>query len=170
MRILVVDDKEKHLRAARAQLKYHDRAAMGTAQLKCHDLTVVGTYEEAQTLLGGGVLGSEMSGKHDFEVVLVDLHMPPMGWPGAQEMPIGIFLAILAAKNGAKYVAVFTDQNHHANAASACFDAINRSPEPAPFMIEGAKVILSNAISWIKDFEVDGIYLDFDDIANKELT
>lgn len=86
--------------------------------------------------------------------MLVDLLMPASGESQGQygnkfvgqEMPIGIFLALLAAKNGAKYVAVFTDTNHHQHPASACFDAISCGENyPQIFKVADAKVVLCNS-------------------------
>src|SRR3989344_1047378 len=138
MRILVIDDSPVHQQPARQTLGGHD-------------LTIVGSYDEGQKLVGKG---------HGFEAVLVDLLMPAsrqklgnaaqkrfMGQGFVcQEMPIGIFLALLAAKNGAKYVAVFTDSSHHDHPASACFDAFNKEGEsrPAAFAVEGARMLLCN--------------------------
>lgn len=142
MRILVIDDNETHRAAAQAQLAEHE-------------LTVVGTYDEGQErILSGG-----------FEAVLVDLLMPASGQQqgdGAkyvgQEMPVGIFLALLAAQRGARYVAVFTDSDHHSHPASACFDAIN-SPyplsemKPAILTVEGARLALCNNRNWLWKFD-----------------
>jgi len=145
MKILVVDDNTIHQKAAKAQLKDHDT-------------TVVGSYGEGQKLVRQ---------KHEFEVVLVDLLMPAWGQGKleGQEMPVGIFLALLAAKNGAKYVAVFTDSNHHQHPASTCFDAFNPEGEGKPdrFIVEGAKIILSNSRNWIKPFRKDNLAQEVND-------
>ena len=136
MKILVIDDSAIHQAAARKQLADHD-------------LTVVGSYDEGQALLG----------KYDFEVVLVDLLMPASSQSlgrnthlAGQEMPVGIFLALLAAKNGAKFVAVFTDSDHHSHPASACFDAFNKG-KYTPLTVENAKVLLINNPNWVQNDE-----------------
>ncbi|MDP1718869.1 MAG: hypothetical protein Q8L24_00365 [bacterium] len=144
MKILVIDDSGDNQAAARAQLKDHDT-------------TVVGSYDEGQNLVG-------MS--HRFDVVLVDLLMPAsrqmqgprgMGFVG-EEMPIGIFLALLAAKNGAKRVAVFTDSDHHVHPASACLDAFNEGEGcPTPFTVAGAQMILSNTRGWVNNFRPENL-------------
>lgn len=140
MKILVIDDNGNNREAARALLKEHE-------------ITTVGSYDEGQ---------AAVKEAHDFEVVLVDLLMPAsaqtQGPKGDQyvgkEMPVGIFLALLAAKNGAKYVAVFSDSDHHSHPASACFDAFNKyESEPTPFNVNGAKIILSNTRMWIEEFD-----------------
>lgn len=148
MKILVIDDSSIHQDAARKQLADE------------HDLTVVGNYDDAQFLLGGGDrYGGKKTGSHGFEVVLCDLLMPASGQmqgkDGArlvgQVMPVGIFLALLAAKNGAKHVAVFTDSNHHQHPASACFDSFNpEESKPAVFTVGTAKMILCNAGNWVQ--------------------
>lgn len=140
MKILVIDDSALNREAA-------------MAQLKDHDLTVVGTsYEKSQKEV--------LSGK--YEAVLVDLLMPAnleaVGSRGyeffGQEMPVGIFLALLAAKNGAQFVGLFTDTSHHHHPASACLDRFNESESyPSPFTVEGATVILTNNRMWVNIFE-----------------
>lgn len=97
-----------------------------------------------------------------WDAVLVDLLMPagkdaqgPNGKPFVgQLMPVGFALALLAAKNGAKYIAVVTVENHHNHPASAMLDRLensgwyswrgeNRGCEinaGAGFSINGAKV------------------------------
>lgn len=167
MKILVFDDNKINRDAAQAQLKDHD-------------LTVVGTYDEAQELLIGKVdswkfeefLGKGLSAKEakekatrrtHFDVVLSDLLVPasaqkqgPKGGKYVgEEMPVGIFIGLLAAiRAGAKYVAVFTDSDHHSHPASACFDAFNYSGESSPvaFTVEGSKVLLSNTRNWVRQF------------------
>ncbi|HAO64931.1 TPA: hypothetical protein DCQ44_03040 [Candidatus Taylorbacteria bacterium] len=141
MKVLVFDDSQINRSAAQAQLKDHD-------------LTVVGTYDEAQKLLT----------TQKFDAVLTDLLVPAsdraQGGGGlkyvGQEMPIGIFIGLLAAvKSRAKYVAVFTDSDHHSHPASACFDAFNDDigEEGVPFTVEGCKVILCNARNWVNHFD-----------------
>ena len=140
MKVLVVDDKMANLMAAHKQLT------------NCAELTAVGTYDDGQELL--------IKEKHDFEVVMVDLLMPAseqkQGLDGkkfvGQEMPIGIFLALLAAKNGAKYVAVFTDSGHHDHPASACLDVFNHQGpyNPIPFKVDEAQFFLCNNPAWVK--------------------
>ena len=147
MRILVIDDSPVHQQSARQTLGGHD-------------LTIVGSYDEGQKLVGKG---------HRFPTTLLDLLMPAsrqklgnaaqkrfMGQGFVcQEMPVGIFLALLAAKNGARYVAVFTDSNHHEHPASACFDAFNPEDACSPdvFMVEDARVVLCNGWCFLNQDE-----------------
>lgn len=101
----------------------------------------------------------------NFDVVLSDLLVPAsrqaQGRNGealvGKEMPVGIFIGLLAAvRAGAKYVAVFTDSDHHSHPASACFDAFNHDGgegSPTAFTVEGSKVLLSNTRNWVKLFD-----------------
>lgn len=99
----------------------------------------------------------------DFDVVLTDLlvsasrqEQGPRGMPFiGKEMPVGIFIGLLAAvRAGAKYVAVFTDSDHHSHPASACFDAFNHSEgNPTSFTVEGSKILLSNTRNWVEQFD-----------------
>ena len=134
MKILVIDDNSDHRAAAEAQLKDHN-------------LTVVGTYDEGVELVNP-MMGDS---KCEFDVVLTDLLMPAskesQGDKGeqfiGQEMPVGIFLALMAAANGAKYVAVSTDANHHDHPASACLDYYHYSRKDF-LRVEDAKLVFSN--------------------------
>jgi len=88
-----------------------------------------------------------------WDVVLCDLIMPAgrnvQGGEGlqyvGQKMPVGWSLALDAAKNGAKFVAVVTDTNHHHHPASAMLDRFNQHI----FEIDGAKVLMTNYVGKI---------------------
>lgn len=146
MKILVIDDKTIHIEAARAQFADHK-------------LTTAGSYDEGKRL----IYGSYSAPPQYFDAVLVDLLMPASGEAQVQdglrfvgqEMPIGIFLALAAAMNGAKYVGVFTDTNHHFHPAAHCLDLFH-GKEGSNSCLEaldicGARVILSNNYNWIED-------------------
>ncbi len=157
MKILVIDDSPVHQEAARRQL--------GTD----HDLTVVGYYSKGQELLCGWYEPGRTwdtginRPPQKFDIVLCDLLMPASGCRlgsegrkyDGQEMPVGIFLALLAAKNGcAKSVALFTDSSHHDHPASACLDDFNESEsKPTAFTVGGVRVLLTNNRSWVWDGE-----------------
>jgi CheY-like chemotaxis protein len=119
-KILVIDDNKLHRDAAVAQLGAE------------HELTVVGTYDEGQELLGYVPVHGKSTHAHDYDVVLCDLLMPPSGQQQVddsfmrKEMPVGIFLALLACKNATKLclVGLLTDTNHHYHPGSACLDAL----------------------------------------------
>ncbi|MES2953293.1 MAG: hypothetical protein V4674_01910 [Patescibacteria group bacterium] len=133
MKILVIEDNPLHIAGAKAQLKGHD-------------LTVADSHEKGRVLLNKYHGFCPTYEQIDFDVVLVDLMMPPseaglernLGFTES-EMPMGIFLALMAATRGAKYVAVVTDMNHHKHPASAALDMFNR-----PFSVNGATVRLEN--------------------------
>jgi CheY-like chemotaxis protein len=140
-KVLVIDDKEINRVAA-------------LAQLKDQNLTVCSNYDEALELVKEG---------HDFEIVLVDLFLPAsdraQGPKGkkfvGQEMPIGIFLALLAAKNGAQYVAVFTDTGHHDHPISACFDMFPL--RDGAIRVNNTKFYLCNNPNWIGVFSLENL-------------
>lgn len=185
MRILVFDDNQTHRAAAQAQLKDHDLTVVGTYDEAQKLLTPQFDYEKASKALKGQFgdfdpyrsddeaknaeysaakkLANEQATTYpDFDVVLSDLLVPAsrqaqgsMELVG-KEMPVGIFIGLLAAVRArAKYVAIFTDSDHHSHPASACFDAFNCSGESAPtaFTVEGSKVLLSNTRNWVKQFD-----------------
>jgi CheY-like chemotaxis protein len=114
MKILVVDDSPIHREAARQTL--------GAG----HDLTVVGKHDDAVRCLS-------VNTERYWDAVLSDLLMPAgkrvQGGLGLEfvgtDMPIGWARAVDAALNGAQYVAVVTDMNHHAHPASALLDSMN---------------------------------------------
>lgn len=181
MKILVVDDNPIHLDAAKVQLKDHEVTVVN----KYWDAEKLfgEKYDQARVekiLAEQGIVNRFPSGydpvyskarraaeqqsvvPFEFDAVLVDLLMPAEGsehMPHAgEEMPIGIFLALLAAKADAKYVAVFTDQNHHNHPASACLDAFNfDESSPTPFVVEGAKVLLCNNRNWVGHFRPENL-------------
>ena len=113
-RILVIDDTPKHIASAKKGLAGHR-------------LTTVTSYKDAMFTLG----------KEDFDVVLIDLHLPmsskTMGakFRLGEQVPYGILLMIEAVVQGAKRVAVVTDLSHHDDPFSAAFDHFSnfaRSP------------------------------------------
>lgn len=151
MNILVFDDNQTHREAAQAQL-----TALG------HTVTVAGDYSQAQELLHRDEYYLGTDKLPSFDAVLCDLLVPAseqrqsgqgLQYVG-QEMPIGVFIALLAAtKVGVKYVGVLTDTDHHSHPASACFDAFNGHVcEPTPFVLNDCKVIFTNNHQWVGPF------------------
>ncbi len=182
MRILVIDDSRTNRDAAVVQLAGHDLIMAATYDEGADHFKV--RYDDANVkrLLAergfikkegwdAGYYAAERVAMREsvipcgFDAVLVDLLMPAsenaQGSNGApyvgQEMPVGIFLALLAAKSGVKHVALFTDSDHHSHPASACFDAFNPNGEdtPTPLHVEGADVLLCNNRNWIGHFKPD---------------
>ena len=115
MKILVIDDTRTNLDAAKQTLAGHE-------------LTLAASYDEAYKLL------EKPKGETQppFDVVLCDLLMPAgaveQGTEGqkyiGQEMPVGFALAFMAVLQGAKYVAVVTNLNHHQHPAAALLDRL----------------------------------------------
>ncbi len=125
LRILVIDDTPTNIRSAKVGLAGHLlRTATG--------------YDEAMKILGN----------QDFDVVLTDLEMPmspnllaPGRFKLGELVPYGFLIAIEAARQGAKFVAIATDGGHHAGPLQAAFDHFSKFP----VKIEGAKVVMVHA-------------------------
>lgn len=185
MKVLVFDDSPVHRAAAQAQLKDHDLTVVGTydeAQgllsprldwdkaartLKSQfgDFNPYRSNDEmknAEYFAAEKVANEQATTYPDFDVVLSDLLVPAsnrsqgrMG-RGGEEMPVGIFIGLLAAvKARVKYVAVFTDSNHHDHPASACFDAFGGESQPESFKVEDSRVLLCNNRSWVSLFSTE---------------
>jgi len=147
MKILVIDDNQNHLDAA-------------LQTLSGHEVTTCKSYDEALELLEEK-FRDEKGEIHDYpkkgsqkmpywDAVFCDLLMPAgqdrQGSKGdqyvGQEMPVGWSLALVAAKRGAKYVAVVSDLSHHDHPASAMLDRISHGV----IQIEGAKALFTNIV------------------------
>lgn len=198
MKVLVFDDNETHRAAARAQLKDHDLTVVGTYDEAQKLLTPKFDFGKASTSLKSQfgdfqpsrsddeakkaeywtaekVANEQATTYPDFDVVLSDLLVPAsrqnqgsMELVG-KEMPVGIFIGLLAAvKARAKYVAVFTDSDHHSHPASASFDVFNESEaQPTPFMVEGCKVLLSNTRKWVNQFDPNDLARKLEEYSNR---
>lgn len=145
MKILVIDDSNIHLAAAMAQLG------------KEHEVSTVSYADGALKLLGCGYgHGEDRSNQHGFDVVLCDLLMDSPGRACREQtmMDTGMYLAITAARNGAKFVGLLTDSSHHSHPAADCLDSIQRDEIwPDVFPIDGAKVCFSNNRNWVGKFD-----------------
>lgn len=150
MKILVIDDKPTQIAAAKAQLEGHE-------------LVTTDSADKALVLLGEEE--GDRTRECDFDVVLTDLMMPaPRQGLGNQAMqeyvwsetppliPAGIFFALMAAKNGVKYVGLLTDTNHHNHPASALLDAFLGGP----MSIDGAKVVMTNSHFFLETQKAEG--------------
>lgn len=189
MRVLVFDDNPVHREAAEAQLKGHDLTVVATydearallepqvnhEQVKVDLATQFGEFrarlsdDEAKSgeYFAFRKMARERATTYTyFDVVLTDLLVPASaksqlydGLAG-QEMPVGIFIALLAVKGGAPHAAVFTDSSHHDHPASACFDPFNHSggeSAPTVFLLGGCKVLLCNTRAWMNCFDRDDL-------------
>lgn len=115
MKILVIDDTHTNLDAAKQTLAGHE-------------LTLAASYDKAYEFL------KKLDGdaQPPYDVVLCDLLMPagtvqqgPKGMKYVgQEMPVGFALALMAVLQGAKYVAVVTNLDHHQHPAAALLDRL----------------------------------------------
>lgn len=166
MRILVIDDSQIHLAAARQTLTGHD-------------LTLVDNYDEAVQVLHRGIsdyeayhriieergLSSAPYGDPEvrriaesfrppkFEAVLCDLLMPSGRetlavageWAG-ELVPYGMSLALQAVLHGARCVAIVTATNHHMHPASAMLDPLGRSYWADRPDLDAPKFIINGAV------------------------
>lgn len=187
MKILVFDDSQVNRDAAIAQLKDYDLTVVGTydeaqklltpqfdskkfetaLKLEFGDFDPYYSKDErkkARYLAAEKVAKENATAYPDFDVVLTDLLVPasnqmlrPDNKFIGQEMPLGIFIGLLAAVIGrAKYVAVFTDSGHHDHPASGCIDKFyddDRMPFPIPFQVEESKFILCSNHMWVNRFD-----------------
>lgn len=120
--ILVVDDTALHRWSAHA-------IGMNT--------TIAAGYQEAIAMLERDI----------FDVVLTDLelpmssHMLGSGFVLGKPEPYGYAIAMEAARNGCKKIAIVTDGNHHSGPHQATFDRFIQ----APIKIEGATLLMQFA-------------------------
>ena len=174
MRILVFDDNEANREAARIQLQDHDLTIVGTydeaqkalapridqQKFKIAIQNTDGTDDLNYSMIDKLRIDATIRPHHAFDVVLTDLLVPASSQHQGsmeligQQMPVGIFIGLLAAVGAnVPYVAVFTDSDHHDHPASACFDSFNSvcgANKPVAFKIESSKVLLVNYCGWFK--------------------
>ena len=144
MKVLVIDDTKRH-RVSAAQIFTGPE----------YELTIASSYDEAVKLLeveysGGGIDKNGFAIKKKelpyWDAVLCDLLMPASGECCAScslvgvEMPVGWSLALVAARRGAKFVAVVTDKDHHQHPASAMLDRLCEHV----LNVDGARMLLTN--------------------------
>lgn len=179
MKILVIDDKAANRQAAKETIMGHELTIVGGWDEAVKLLEVRYDEQATKAKLAATGLpatSNQLEGEarkqwYDeyykvketcrvpyWDVVLCDLLMPAsresMGDKGMEfvgkEMPVGTSLALLAALNGAKYVAMVTATNHHHHPASAMLDRLGGSywkgNEQEPnFVINGAKAMFVHA-------------------------
>jgi len=139
--ILVVEDELRHQDAAKALLQGHN-------------LTLVDGFDYALDVLKGVENYHGTVERKHFDVVLSDLMFPQgrgdMQGPESKTLahdplPFGFPLAIIAARQGVKHIAVVTDMDHHAHPIAYTLDHLKNKAKysdiPARIPIAGANVI-----------------------------
>jgi len=140
LEILVVEDNPMHMNAAKSLLSGHN-------------VTAVGSFDAAISVLKREYVGgAELYAPQRFDVVLTDLlytqgrgimMSPANAHRASEEMAFGFPLAMIAARQGVKHVAIVTDMCHHDHPMAYTFDFFKDGDgEVAPLTIDGAKVML----------------------------
>ena len=164
LRVLVVDDNPVHLKAAEQTLADCELTTCSTHD-EAHELLLPKYDEEKRDLLYKKYMGESLSSNEFWErvceesrfpywdAVLCDLLMPAgeraQGDQGlrfvGQEMAIGWGLALNAVENGAKYVAVVTDMDHHDHPASALLDNVSEHV----FQMDNSRILFTNNVGMV---------------------
>ena len=129
MKILVIDDKQSNLDAAKLQLSNHE-------------VTTASSYDEAEKYLAGSLPHVSANGrwenvgwdkdyklnKYEFDVILTDLFMPASkrgvgSNPSTEEVPYGVIISMVALRLGIP-VAIVTTGSHHSNPFMWALDMI----------------------------------------------
>ncbi|MCX6793216.1 MAG: response regulator [Candidatus Falkowbacteria bacterium] len=161
MKILIIDDNNDNLEAAKKLLTDHE-------------VITANSYEAAEELLIGDDHFSRRKDSNvpveNFDLVITDLFMPasPTGLGdksmAGQETPYGFVLALLCLRLGINKIAIMTDSNHHKNPISWALDNLGGN-DSKPFKVnETTMLFASNLIIWdnqrcdqglpfIKDYE-----------------
>jgi len=156
LRILVVEDKEIHRKSAEETLAGHS-------------VTIVKSFDEAMVLMNqrenSDVFTPSPLKPFAFDVVLTDMMMPvsekevnPRFFNPGEQASYGFVIALKAAAQGAKYVAMVTDTNHHEGAMSAAIDHLSSGyygTYQTRFVINGASVVFVHSPftkEWAKDW------------------
>lgn len=167
LKILVVDDSELQREAAKAQLSDHD-------------LTVVNDFISAAKLLDPQWPDSTF--KPEFDVVLTDMLMPGGGHGLSREakekyanqmMPMGIFIAMIAAMTGVKLVAIVSDMGGHDHPLAVGFQRQPRGGDDDRLHINSIPVMGGGCSSLVRmrkdDLRTYVDYLERDTIPNVEV-
>lgn len=107
MKVLVIEDNQKHIDAAKEQLAGHD-------------LMVMTSFRDFfNCIKNGSLLLTE------YDAVLTDANLPSIidnSPADPADAPTGLIIALKALSDGVKYVGVITDANHHMDPVSKGFD------------------------------------------------
>lgn len=165
MRILVVDDTQRHLDAAMQQLSGPDT-----------EVVTLRTYSEAFKRLASTRWDTEKKGyvpnEEKFDVVLTDLLMPAergiaqdARYAGL-DFPVGLMLMVRAVQAGVTLIAVVSARNHHMHPAADAMDFISSDgwhdgkplPPTSPIKMNASWVLVTNAPQsqdgWSKDWSM----------------
>tara|TARA_B100000315_G_C14502389_1_gene552952 strand:+ start:568 stop:1185 length:618 start_codon:yes stop_codon:yes gene_type:complete len=158
-RILVVEDKEKHQRAAQALLANHE-------------VIVKPTFDEAIDVLKGK--DGFMTGGDDVAAVPVDALLTDLFYTqgrgecqasrhlGREEFGFGFPLTLIAALQGVPKIGVVTDMNHHDHPMAYTFDHLKQDG-PARIRINDAEVMFFDERDLPSMYKTeDGRFLDYD--------
>ena len=168
--ILVVEDNKTHRDAAEKQLEDHNVILVPAFDYAIDYITPKEVYKENEK-------GKKewMIETHDFDVILTDLLMPqgrgdcmtPANRKmGNEERAFGFPLAIIGAIQGAKYIGVITQMNHHNHPMAYTFDLIREDHEPCRLKINETTVMFFNEYLGGTCLLKDGTYTD--DFDNHE--
>lgn len=148
LKILVVEDKEKHIAGIERLLD------------EGHQVDVARNYVEVAKLLGWHLeCGYETEGRQ-YDVILTDMFFtygddaPSSVSRRDEESPLGYAVALKAAQLGVPNVVIITDSNHHGGPIPATFDSFpcvdtsydeetkTVTYETRPLMVNNAKLIM----------------------------
>lgn len=158
LRILVIEDKQHYIEAAKVQLGDHD-------------VTICTSYSQAEEVLAGSDNHwYKPEASFPFDVVLTDLFLPvcPIGTCSCvqhyeskesvirrdtpiaverfgAEIPYGIVLAMVALRRGVP-VAIVSDKSHHGHPISWTLDLLGFDYSPKKVKIGGLDLICSGGM------------------------
>lgn len=156
MRILVIEDKELHRKAAETTLSGHEVTIIKSFDEAMKLMEQEIDKENVQRLLAeAGFLTKPDSNDRErwnayletrdeanaksvipfpFDVVMTDMMMPmsmrtlaPGIFNSGEQVPYGFIITLKATMCGAKFVAMVTDTNHHQGAMSAAIDHLSEA-------------------------------------------
>lgn len=156
MKILIIDDKQENLDAAKKQLAGHE-------------LTTASSYDEAEKYLAANLCSDRNYGRwrknseidyieSKFDVILTDLFLPAstnavVGVKFSDEVPYGTVLALAALRLGIP-VAIVTTGGHHANSFMWSLDLLDlqsRDDEFNPCLVGNTRFLCFNSGTRVED-------------------
>ncbi|MDP6293499.1 MAG: hypothetical protein QF486_01355 [Candidatus Woesearchaeota archaeon] len=163
-KILVVEDKEKHQKAAQIQLVEHD-------------IIVMPTFDEAMDVLKGKSRFD--NGGVEVPPVAVDALLTDLFYTqgrgecqrdrylGKEEFAFGFPLAYIAALRGIP-TAVVTDMNHHDHPMAYTFDHLQQGREAGGILVNGVPVMFFDQRDLSSMFLTkEGTCVDYDTIQEE---